>query len=142
MDIPASVWSSCLPRKTQIVLAELIAPLIGIKSHPEYFQDRAATFFIDNVVAVAAVVRGASRASDLSKLGLTFTALVHSVGCAYWVEWVSIASNLADDGSRRRSVETSAQALGIPINRSPFNGAWLTDLLQSTPTEIVSQVVR
>ena len=60
-----------------------MAPLIAIKSYPECFRDRAATFFIDNVVVVAALVRGASRAPDLSKLGLAFTALAHSVGCAY-----------------------------------------------------------
>ena len=94
-----------------------------------------------NVVAVAALVRGASRAPDLSKLGLAFTALAHSVGCAYWVEWVPSASNIADDGSRRGPTETSAKALGIPVDRSPFDGAWLSDLLRCSPLEIVNELV-
>ena len=61
IDIPVDFWGHCLPRKTQIAMAELVALVIAIGSHPDLFREVAATFYIDNVVAQCALVRGASK---------------------------------------------------------------------------------
>ena len=118
-------------------MAELLAPVIAIRSHPEAFRDRAATYFVDNLSAVSAMVCGASRASDLSKMGLAFSAMSHDLGSPYWVEWVPSASNAADDGSRLGAAETTARSLGIPMAESSFDSLCLTNLLGLTPAQIV-----
>ena len=131
-----------MPRKTQIAMAELLAPVIAVRSHPHLFQGRAATFYIDNVVAVMALVRGASRAIDLSNMGLASTMLCHHLSCQYWVEWVPSESNLADDGPRRGSVEASARALGIPVTETSFQMAAFVDIVRSKPVDLVKALVR
>ena len=141
MDIPSSFWECCLPRKTQIAMAELIAPIIALRSHPEVFTDRAATYYIDNVVAVSALVLGASRAADLSKMGLAFSCMSHKLNFPHWIEWVASASNAADDGSRKGAAESTARSLGIPVSGSNFEQAWLRDILQASPAEIVRTVL-
>ena len=137
MDIPPSFWACCVPRETQIMMAEMLAPVIAIRSHPDMFRGRAATYFIDNVAVVSALVCGASRAPDLSRMGFALSAISHSLGCPYWIDWVPSASNIADDGSRRGSSETAARELGIDVSPAVFPAAALSDILRSTPAQIV-----
>ena len=130
IDIPVDFWGHCLTHVTQIAMAELIAPVIAIRSHLDLFREVAATFYIDNVVAQCALVRGASKAADLSLMGLAFMTRCHALGCSYWIEWVPSNSNLADDGSRRGSVEASARALNIHITEASFDSNGLVGVLR------------
>ena len=70
-------------------------------------------------------------------MGLAFSAISHSLGCPYWIEWVPSASNIADDGSRPGSAETTARDMGIQISPAVFEAAGLSDVLRHTPAQIV-----
>ena len=52
IDIPSAFWALCPSRDTQIMVAELLAPVIALRNHPEVFRGAAATWYIDNVAAV------------------------------------------------------------------------------------------
>ena len=140
LDIPPSFGECCTPRETQIMMAELVAPLIAIRSFPALFEGRAATFFNDNVAAVSALVLGASRAQDLSCLGLAFNLIAHSLSATCWHEWVPSASNIADDGSRRGAAETTAQAMGIAVSPQPFPPD-ISQLLRTSPRELALHIL-
>ena len=85
IDIPSTFWGSCLPRETQIMMAELIAPLIALLAHPGIFAGKAVTIYNDNLVAVSALINGASRAADLNIIGCAFATFAHRRNCPYWV---------------------------------------------------------
>ena len=123
------------------MMAELLAPLIALMTYPGIFAGKAATFYNDNLVAVSALINGASRAAELNTIGLAFALSAHRLNCPYWVEWVPSASNIADDGSRRGSAERTAQSLGIPVTSSKFSFKVLADFLALTPAQLVRHIM-
>ena len=98
-------------RKTQIVAFELLAALVALVSLcPEKLRGCRVIHFIDNVAALACVVRGFSREPDLADITgrLWFEALALEI--SYRADSVPTKCNLADGPSR--DDRTLMRALG------------------------------
>ena len=98
-------------RKTQIVAFELLAALVALVSLcPEKLRGCRVINFIDNVAALACVVRGFSREPDLADIAgrLWFEALALEI--SYRADFVPSKCNLADGPSR--DDRTLMRALG------------------------------
>jgi len=107
-------------RKTQIMAAELFGPLLALLMDFEGLDHTVATFYLDNMSGLCALVSGSSRAPDLAGLasGMHLGLARRSVWA--WFEFVDSASNPADGGSRVGVQDDLAWQLGVPLRMVPF----------------------
>ena len=67
--VPRAAWDWALPRRTQIVLWELVAAVCAVKCSVERGLDECeVVLFVDCNPALHALVRGASRQKDLNEV--------------------------------------------------------------------------
>ena len=71
-----------------------------VAEHLGTFKDRDAIFFIDNEGGCSSLIRGSTSAQDVSCFIHAVHALLTSVNCRAWFEWVDSESNPADGLSR------------------------------------------
>jgi len=119
-DIYPSNLQAFRERKTQIMAAELFGPLLALLWDFKGLEHTAATFFLDNMSGLCALVSGSCKAPDLAGLasGLHLGLAKHSVWA--WFEFVDSASNPADGGSREGVTDDMARRFGIPLRLVSF----------------------
>ena len=101
--VPKSLISHLVPREIQILVAEvltLVQPFFFFFFDPGFFPEFAITFHIYNVAATQCLVKGNSKAVDLSHLFGGFHALLTLVKVVCWLECVVSTSNRSDGGTR------------------------------------------
>jgi len=102
-------------RKTQIMAAELLGPLLALYFGGDELDHSACSFFIDNLSGMCSLVKGNSKKSDLSAVANAVHVELVERDCRPWFDYVESASNAADGGSRVGLVDPVAKALGIPL---------------------------
>ncbi len=76
-DIPPDVQAAWMPRKTQIMAAELLAgPLVAATG---IAKNRDALFFCDNQAALACLIKAASSARDCAFMALACSLFFMSI---------------------------------------------------------------
>ena len=100
VDVPTSALSQWLARKTYINLLELLAAPILATCAPQLLRGRDVLWFIDNQAALAALVRSASSAQDISQLALFTGVAFTRLRCNPWYEWIPSRQNPSDPLSR------------------------------------------
>ena len=100
--------------------AELFGPLLALLWDLKGLEHTAATFFLDNMSGLCALVSGSCKAPDLAGLasGLHLGLAKHSVWA--WFEFVDSASNPTDGGSREGVTDDMARRFGIPLRPVSF----------------------
>ena len=122
-EIPCTFLSRCVPRDTQICMAELLAAVLPLWLSPSLFLGTAVSIFMDNVAALCALVNGGSKAWDLSHMSLAFHALLCRLRAVSWIEYVGSQSNAA--GTRAGMANVVARELRVPLRQVPFP-AWFS----------------
>ena len=107
-------------RKTQIMAAELFGPLLALLLDFKGLEHTAATFFLDNMSGLCALVSGSCKAPDLAGLASGMHLGLARKSVWAWFEFVDSASNPADGGSRVGIEDDLAKRLGVPLRMVPF----------------------
>ena len=88
------------PRLTQINAFELFTVLLALALWPERLAERRVIWLVDNTVALGAMKKGTSSASDLASIAHAIWRRLRSLRVAPHVFWVPSKLNLADAPSR------------------------------------------
>ena len=86
--------------KAIIAQLELAMVLVALLGQPDFFRGRRGIWFIDNVAALMALVRGRSDAEDLDRMAVLIHGLMYGLQCMIYFEWVESKANWADGISR------------------------------------------
>ena len=121
--VPAEVMDRFVARKQYIGQLELLAAVAVYWSVPE-LRGRDVIHWIDNQGAIAALVKGYSRAPDSVQILHAFVVFTMALGLAIWFEYVPSAANIADLPSRLDFVLLQSMgAVEVPFIFPPFP-AW------------------
>ena len=88
------------PGTHKIARLELSTVLFALIDRPDRFRGRRGVFYIDNLAALMALIRGRSDAPDLKHLSRVIHAALFSLHTWIYWEWVPSKSNWADAISR------------------------------------------
>ena len=128
------VLESLYPRKTQIIAAELLGPLLALAYCGPALRGAAVTMFVDNLSALCAVVKGGSRRGDLACVATGIQYGMHWLDVRGWMDYVESESNLTDGGSRIGTCDPLAAALGVTL-REITDFALPAGFPEATPDE-------
>ena len=101
---------ACLPQQlkqlwgdqiTYIAQFELFIVLMGLLDLAEDFRCRRGVWFIDNIAALMALVKGRSNSPSLDQLAMLIHAAQYALRSNIYFEWVPSEANWSDGISRR-----------------------------------------
>ena len=118
--IPDSLYDQWTPGDRKIAQLELVQVLYALIARPAEFRGRRGVWFIDNLAALMALIRGRSDSPDLERL----SHLIHLACFAlriwiYW-EYIPSKSNWADSISRLGAQDPWHQSNGFTLYRAFF----------------------
>ena len=108
-----------LPKRQQISQCELFTAYTAVANEPEVFRNADVLWFIDNISAVMAIIKGASAKADLCAITVALHALFARLGARVWIEYVESASNPADGLSRDGVNDAWTVAQGWTLKEVP-----------------------
>ena len=100
-------------RKTYIAQLELLAAVSAYSTYPSTFSGRRVHHFIDNTVALSALVHGYSKKADLAHMVNAFYLQLTGLRASVYFDYVPSKANVADLPSRNGFVELN-QILSSP----------------------------
>jgi hypothetical protein len=103
-------WTAAEQKISQV---ELAAPLLTLLEEGEWLKGRELIFLIDNHPALAAAMRGSSRAEDMNRSAHCIQLRAMQLGCRIWFEFIESDSNWADGISRNGITDDLAKELGF-----------------------------
>lgn len=128
-----SSWNA--DSKTYIAELETLAAVAVYSTYPELFAGRKVNHFVDNTVALSALIHGYSNKKDLAKPVNIFHLQSVALRTSVYFEYVPSKANIADLPSRRRFVELERVLAGVPrrgrapdLLATPSAEAWDADL--------------
>jgi hypothetical protein len=86
--------------EVMIAQLELLMILQGLIDNPTTFRGASGIWFVDNIASLMALVRGRSRNHDLDRMAHMIHALMFTLQCTCYFEWVESKSNWSDSLSR------------------------------------------
>jgi len=102
-------------RSSQIMAAELLGPMLALAFGGAFLRKASATFFMDNLSGLCAIVKGGSRRVDLAALANGIATGFVTKDCRAWIDYVESASNSTDGGSRVGVSDDMASRLGVSL---------------------------
>lgn len=102
-------------RRTYIAELETLAAIAVYSTYPELFRGRRVNHFIDNTVALSAMVHGYSGKPDLAKQVNVFYLQAIKLRAHVYFDYVPSKANMADLPSRRAFAATRAALAGLRI---------------------------
>ena len=128
-----SFWSP--DHKTYIAQLEVLAAISAYFTYPELFVGRRVHHFIDNTIALSALVHGYSGKPDLAKMVNAFFLQLAGLRASVYFDWVPSKANIADLPSRGARDELIMALSGVrhaPDSRVtlrvPHVGHWMAPL--------------
>ncbi|CAE7263188.1 unnamed protein product [Symbiodinium sp. KB8] len=100
--IPREISEKWIPRKTQIVPIEMLAPILAIETFRGHLRNKDVLLFIDSEAVEAALVKGYSSKEDLCELVEIFWELALKYKINFFIDRVSTDANPADWPSRHQ----------------------------------------
>ena len=116
-DILLSSWRT--DRKTYIAELETLAAVAVYTTYPEIVSGRKVNHFIDNTVALSALVHGYAGKPDLAKATNVFHMQLVGMRTSAYLDYVPSKANIADLPSRWAFDILEKELAGIPCPRSP-----------------------
>ena len=110
-DILLSSWRT--DRKTYIAELEALAAISVYTTYPSLFAGRRVNHFIDNTVALSAIVHGYSGKPELAKAVNVFYLQMISLRASVYFDYVPSKANIADLPSREYFSQLRAELLGL-----------------------------
>ena len=108
-------------RKTYIAELETLAAISAYSTYPSLIAGRKVNHFIDNTVALSALVHGYSGKPDLAKAVNVFYLQMLSLRASVFFDYVPSKANIADLPSRNMFVALDHELLGITVRGSAPN---------------------
>jgi len=93
-----NLWDS---HPAKIAQLELVVVLMSLAFYAPYVRQRHGFWFIDNVAALMALIRGRSSTRELDSMAGAVHAILCGLGCSPYFEWVQSADNWSDGISRQ-----------------------------------------
>ena len=128
-----SFWSP--DHKTYIAQLEVLAAVAAYFTYPRLFVGRRVHHFIDNTVALSALVHGYSGKPDLAKMVNAFFLQMAGLRASVYFDWVPSKANIADLPSRNDVASLLFELRGLrraPGSRTslvvPSVGQWMAPL--------------
>ena len=116
------------PDDQEVVIAqlELLMILQGLLTFPDAFRARSGIWWVDNVAALMALVKGTGRNSSLDDIAQMIHLLLFHLQAHLWFEWIESKSNWTD----------SISQLGMP---DPF---WRSQAFAVAPSLVLTNLWR
>ena len=128
-----SFWSP--DHKTYIAQLEVLAAISAYFTYPELFVGRRVQHFIDNTVALSALVHGYSGKADLAKMVNAFFLQMAGLRASVYFDYVPSKANIADLPSRGERAALLRELRGLRPSpgareslRVPHMGHWVAPL--------------
>ena len=102
-------------RKTYIAELETLAALSVYTTYPDLFAGRRVNHFVDNTVALSALVHGYSGKVDLAKAVNVFYLQLTALRASVYLDWVPSKANIADLPSRGAWDQLRGELAGLPV---------------------------
>ena len=106
VDLPGSLYAIWVPQKTYIAQLELFMILVGITNFAPSIRGSRGTWFVDNIAALMALVRGRSDSQSLDLLTRQIHAALFAIGVEIYFEWIASEANWSDGISRAGLADT------------------------------------
>ena len=106
-------------RKTYIAELETLAAVAAYSTYPQVFKGRKVNHFIDNTVALSALVNGYSGKPNLAKAVNTFHLQLVGLRTAAYLDYVPSKANIADLPSREMFSALRLELAGLRPARKP-----------------------
>ena len=127
--MPQQYYKFFAPRKrTYIAQAELTVAVAVWYTLPGLLRDRAVMLFIENMQALAAIVKGYAAQPDCAALVNCFHEAVFELRSPLWAEWVPSKANIADWPTRddvfllsKKTHRASMSKLQLPHGVKPHH---------------------
>ena len=104
--------------KNNIAELETLAAISAYSTYPSIIAGRKVNHFIDNTVALSALVHGYSGKPDLAKAVNVFYLQMLSLRASVFFDFVPSKANIADLPSRNMFVELERELHGITVRGS------------------------
>ena len=121
--VPKHVQKKWIPRKTQIVPVEMVAPLIALETFKDRLFGADIILWIDSEAVEAALVKGYSSKEDLCELISIFWNQVFDLQARVFIDRVATDANPADWPSRNNL------SIGEAAGWKSVQAVWPTALL-------------
>ena len=92
-DVPAEVVARWRLRTTYIGQGELLAVPVALSTMADHLRGTLLTWYIDNVSAASAAIKGASPDADNSPMALVGALLAAALDARVWIEYVASEQN-------------------------------------------------
>ena len=102
MEVTLQMLDDWMPRKTQIVMVELLAPILALWTMREYVRGKHVLLLVDSEPVEAALIKGYSSRADMCELVGVFWQLALQLKCSVYIDRVPTDANPADHPSRDR----------------------------------------
>ena len=99
--IDDSVFDLWGAQETKIAQLELLMVFQSLLTFPSAFRGTTGVYFIDNIAALMALVKGRSDSPELDALAQSIHMLLFCLHCSLWFEWIPSKSNWSDAISRQ-----------------------------------------
>ena len=130
--VPSDVIDLWIPRKNQIAMVELFAPIVVNETFPDRLEGAKALLLVDSEPVEGALVKGYSSKEDVCELAGVFWSQACSLRVAFYIDRVPTDGNPADLPSRgktQRLVDLGCVRVeaALPIDgwRSVGPGGWI-----------------
>ena len=100
MVVPEAIMATFVERRQYIGQLELLAAVAAYTTFPDELRGRRVVHWIDNTSALAALIKGYSRAPDSARIVHAFHAFNVGLRATCWLEYVASKANIADLPSR------------------------------------------
>ena len=111
----------------QVVIAqlELLMILQGLLCFPDAFRSRSGIWWVDNVAALMALVKGTGRNSSLDAMAQMIHLLLFHLQVQLWFEWIESKSNWTDSISRLGMADPFWRSQAFTVTHSSiFTELW------------------
>jgi hypothetical protein len=111
-----------IPRKNQIAMVELLAPVVVNETFPDRLRGAKALLLVDSEPVEGALVKGYSSKEDVCDLVGVFWSQACELQVAYYIDRVPTDGNPADFPSRGRSKRLTDLGCVLVDARLPVDG--------------------
>ena len=105
LEVPDYVMKDWIPSSTQIMMIEMLAPVVAIYSFQNFLKERLVLLFVDSEAVEGALVKGYSSKEDLSWLTAVFWEQALRLKASFYIDRVATDANPGDGPSRARTRE-------------------------------------
>ena len=102
MEVYKDLMDLWLPRKSQIVMVELLAPVLALWTLRGQVEGKHVLLLVDSEAVEGALVKGYSNSSDICELVGVLWQIALELQCSVYIDRVPTDANPADHPSRGR----------------------------------------